>query len=144
MIVAFMTIFNIEIGQTFIAAIITILAYTINNNIVIFDRIRESIKSKRYEGKSNTFLANTAIRETILRTINTTFTTALVLATLAILGVPAIQVFTLPLLFGILVGAYSTVFISPTAWVLLKDFAAKRMLRKAESPASSKAKAKQI
>jgi len=130
MILAFMTIFNIEIGQTFIAAIITILAYTINNNIVIFDRIRENIKSKRHEGKSNTFLANTAVRETILRTINTTVTTALVLGTLAILGVPAIQVFTLPLLFGILVGAYSTVFISPTAWVMLKDFGAKRLSKR--------------
>ncbi|MCL2861829.1 MAG: protein translocase subunit SecF [Firmicutes bacterium] len=134
MIMAFMTIFNIEIGQTFIAAIITILAYTINNNIITFDRIRENIKSKRHEGKSNTFLANTAVRETILRTINTTVTTALVLGALAIIGVPAIQVFTLPLLFGILAGAYSTIFISPTAWVMLKDFAAKRITGKVTAP----------
>ena len=117
----FMAIFRIEINSTFIAALITILGYSINNTIIIFDRVRENNKSLYASGQSAAFIANKSVSETVLRTVNTTLTTLLTIGMVAILGVPDIKIFALPIIIGLLAGTYSSVFISPAIWASWKD-----------------------
>lgn len=122
--VCFMAIFHIEINSTFIAALITILGYSINNTIIIFDRARENIKfyaNKRINGKlvKPAYIANKSVQETIWRSINTTLTTLIMIAMVAIIGVTDIRIFALPIIFGLLAGTYSSVFLAPTIWALL-------------------------
>ena len=124
MMVCFMAIFHIEINSTFIAAIITILGYSINNTIIIFDRVRENIAlyaHKRINGKlvKPAYIANKSVQETVWRTINTTLTTLIVIAMVAIIGVSDIRVFALPIISGLLAGTYSSVFLAPTFWAML-------------------------
>lgn len=125
MMLCFMVIFHIEIGSTFIAAVITILGYSINNTIVIFDRVRENSKiyqNKRINGKTvkPEFLANQSVKETVWRSINTTITTLIMIVMVAIIGVPDIRIFALPIIIGLLFGTYSSICISPTNWAMLK------------------------
>lgn len=140
-----MGIFHIEINSTFIAALITILGYSINNTIIIFDRVRENIKfyaNKRLNGKlvKPAYIANKSVQETIWRSINTTLTTLIMIAMVAIIGVTDIRIFALPIIFGLLAGTYSSVFMAPTIWAMLaKSFPgtikapkAKRAAAKAE------------
>ena len=140
-----MGIFHIEINSTFIAALITILGYSINNTIIIFDRVRENIKfyaNKRLNGKlvKPAYIANKSVQETIWRSINTTLTTLIMIAMVAIIGVTDIRIFALPIIFGLLAGIYSSVFMAPTIWAMLaKSFPgtikapkAKRAAAKAE------------
>ena len=126
-----MAIFHIEIGSSFIAALITILGYSINNTIIVFDRIRENQKSLYHKNSTATFIANESIRETLMRSINTSITTLLTIAMVAIIGVPSIRVFALPIIAGLLAGTYSSIFISPSVWAMWKD-------RKRKSPKSEK------
>lgn len=119
-----MGIFHIEINSTFIAALITILGYSINNTIIIFDRVRENIKfyaNKRLNGKlvKPAYIANKSVQETIWRSINTTLTTLIMIAMVAIIGVTDIRIFALPIIFGLLAGTYSSVFMAPTIWAML-------------------------
>ena len=109
--------FNMEINQDFIAAILTILGYSINDTVIIFDRIREYLK----EGKSRTLteLFNDAISSTLGRTINTSFTVLLVILAIFIFGGENLRGFMFALLLGIISGAFSTVFI---ASLLAYDF----------------------
>lgn len=121
MMFCFMVIFRIEINSTFIAALITILGYSINNTIVIFDRVRENNKSMYATGQTATFIANKSVSETLLRSVNTTLTTLLTIGMVAILGVPDIKIFALPIIIGLLAGTYSSIFISPAIWASWKD-----------------------
>ena len=108
---------QIAINASFIAAILTIVGYSINDTIVVFDRIRENKRHlKKVEHNS---LVNRSISETMARSINTSFTTLLTIAALYVLGVPAIKDFALPLLVGILSGTYSSIFIASPIWVLM-------------------------
>ena len=111
--------FNMEIDQAFIAAILTIIGYSINDTVIIFDRIREYTGlHKKRDVKTN---INDAINSTLARTINTSGTTLLVLFTIFIFGGEVIRGFTFALLIGILVGTYSSVFTaSPIAYDLMK------------------------
>lgn len=118
---SFMAIFHIEINSTFIAALITILGYSINNTIIVFDRIRENAKSLFHKNSSATFIANCSIKETLVRSINTSITTLITIAMVAIIGVPSIRVFALPIIAGLLAGTFSSIFISPSVWALWKD-----------------------
>ena len=106
-------IFRITINSSFIAALVTILGYSINNTIIIFDRIRENTKSGKYDKASNSEIANDAIKQTMSRSIFTTLTTLLTISLVAIIGVADIREFALPILFGIGAGFYSSVFITP-------------------------------
>ncbi|MCI8412659.1 MAG: protein translocase subunit SecF [Clostridia bacterium] len=124
---SFMAIFHIEINSTFIAALITILGYSINNTIIVFDRIRENVKSLYYKNSTATFIANQSIKETLVRSLNTSITTLITIAMVAIIGVPSIRVFALPIIVGLLAGTFSSIFISPSVWALWKD-------RKKKSP----------
>lgn len=111
-------IFQIPINTSFIAAILTILGYSINATIVVFDRIRENTRFSRKE----TFveIANRSIWQTMGRSINTSITTLITLICLYILGVPSIKEFAFPLIVGVLCGCFSSVFLASQFWVLLK------------------------
>ena len=118
--VSIYTITNIAINTTFIAAMLTVVGYSINNTIVIFDRIRENLKSrKRTESISE--MTNRSISETLGRTINSTITTLITIVLIYILGVTTIKEFALPLIIGIIIGAYTSIFIASTFWAAWKE-----------------------
>ncbi len=123
---AFIVIFHIEIGSTFIAALITILGYSINNTIIIFDRIRENHKSPLNKNLTAAQIANRSVKETLLRSINTTITTLIMIGMVAIIGVPSIRVFALPIIIGLLAGTYSSICISPSIWASWKGYLEKK------------------
>ena len=102
--------FSFEIDQVFIAAILTVIGYSINDTVVVFDRIRETLGIKSKATNEETF--NTAINQTISRTIMTSLTTLLVILILFIFGGEVLRGFSFALLVGILVGTYSSIFIA--------------------------------
>lgn len=113
-VIGFYAVSRISVGNTFIACVLTILGYSINATIVIFDRIREN---KREMGKASMEdVVNTSVTQTLSRSINTSLTTFVMLIVLYILGVSSIKEFTLPLIVGVLCGAYSSVCLSGTIW----------------------------
>ena len=111
--------FSLEIDQAFIAAILTIIGYSINDTVVIFDRIRENLKFMK---KNDTYadIVNLSITQTLTRSIYTSFTTLVMVAVLYILGVSSIREFALPLMVGILCGGYSSVCITGPLWYVMK------------------------
>jgi preprotein translocase subunit SecF len=120
---AFMVFFSglYQINSSFIAAILTIVGYSINNTIIVFDRIREMDKLSKYAGKSKLEVVEDSVRYTLSRTINTTLTTLLTLVTLHIMGVDSIKEFTFPLIIGLLAGNYSAMFLSGQIWEKWSD-----------------------
>lgn len=116
---ALTTIFQIPVNSTFIAAVITIIGYSINATIVIFDRIRELEKtpSAPLDDKD---LANKAIANTLTRSLLTTLTTLVMIVSLAIFGNSTIREFALPIIFGLIAGTYSSVLLSASTWVYLR------------------------
>ena len=111
---------QIPINTSFIAAMLTIVGYSINATIVIFDRVREN----RGLMKRNTpisELVNISITQTMARSINTSLTTLLTIGMIYILGVNAIKEFALPLIVGIVAGTYSSVLIAGPLWVIWKS-----------------------
>ncbi|MBQ7602964.1 MAG: protein translocase subunit SecF [Clostridia bacterium] len=119
MMCAFVVLCRIEINASFVAAIITILGYSINNTIIIFDRIRENNKMPDLQKVMPKDLADLSVRQTMRRTINTALTTIFAIVLLAIIGVPSMRQFVLPILIGLIVGTYSSIFISPQLWSFL-------------------------
>ena len=119
MIVAY-SLFRIPLNTTMIAALLTILGYSINATIVIFDRIREN--RKKLSRTDFDHVVNVSIHQTFLRSLNTTLTTFLTIATLFVLGVTSIRQFALPLMAGILAGMFSSVFLAGNLWALLNRF----------------------
>ena len=117
--IALTTIFQIPVNATFIAAVITIIGYSINATIVIFDRIRELEKtpSAPLDDKD---LANKAIANTLTRSLLTTITTLVMIVSLAIFGNSTIREFALPIIFGLIAGTYSSVLLSASTWVYLR------------------------
>lgn len=116
---SFMAIFQLEVDMNFIAAVLTILGYSINDTIVIFDRIRENSKSRKY--KELAPLVNDSIMQTLRRTINTAVATIITLVALIVLGGDTTKVFAISLLVGCVSGAYSTIFIASPVWMVLKQ-----------------------
>ena len=118
---SFMTIFNLTINSSFVAAVLTIFGYSINDTIVVFDRIRENrnrLSKKEYPFEA---VANRSIRETMVRCINTSVTTLIVISALYILGVASIKEFSLPIIVGLVSGTYSSIFIAAPIWSALYD-----------------------
>ena len=116
---AFYAISRTSVGNTFIAVMLTILGYSINATIVIFDRIRENL----HEGQSRTDLAeivNNSITQTLTRSIYTSLTTFIMVAVLYVMGVSSIKEFAAPLMVGIVCGAYSSVCITGPLWLVMK------------------------
>ena len=129
---SFMVIFRsvIQMNSSFIAAALTIVGYSINNTIVIFDRIRENAKKMTTAPKEE--VTNISIRESLGRTICTTVTTLITIVALCILGVASIREFALPIIVGILSSVYSANMINGYVWAFLEE---KRKSRKARAKA---------
>lgn len=118
-VLAFYVIARISVGNTFIACMLTIVGYSINATIVIFDRIREEMKTKK-RGEELDTLVNRCITRTLTRSIYTSLTTFVMVAVLFIMGVSSIKEFALPLMVGIICGAYSSVCITGALWYVMK------------------------
>ncbi|MBR5452883.1 MAG: protein translocase subunit SecF [Clostridia bacterium] len=112
------SLFSIPLNSTMIAALLTILGYSINATIIIFDRIREN--KRLHPEYSVDESANAGIRSTFTRSLNTTITTLLTIGTIYILGVASIREFALPLIIGIISGFYSSVFLAAPIWSVTK------------------------
>ena len=111
----------IQMNSSFIAAMLTIVGYSINNTIVIFDRIRENHKKTEYSSLPREEVVNISIRESLGRTINTTLTTLVTIVSLYVLGVASIREFSLPIIVGILAGLYSANMINGYVWAFLEE-----------------------
>lgn len=122
-VLAFYAVAKISVGNTFIACMLTIVGYSINATIVIFDRIRENMTEMRKTDLAE--IVNTSITQTLTRSIYTSFTTFIMVAVLYILGVSSIREFALPLMVGIVCGAYSSVCITGALWWVMKKKGAK-------------------
>lgn len=122
-VLAFYAISRISVGTTFIACMLTIVGYSINATIVIFDRIRENRKKKH--GKLED-IVNESITQTLTRSIYTSITTFIMVAVIYIFGVSSIREFAAPLMAGVICGAYSSVCITGSLWLVLKSKIAKR------------------
>ncbi|WP_313429275.1 protein translocase subunit SecDF [Siminovitchia terrae] len=121
-IVAFFSLTRLEVDLTFIAAVLTIVGYSINDTIVTFDRIRENMRAKkRLKTKEDIAeIVNKGLRQTLTRSINTVLTVIVTVVALLIFGSESIQNFSLALLVGLLAGTYSSIFISAQLWYDLK------------------------
>lgn len=119
-VLTFYAVTRISVGNTFIACMLTIVGYSINATIVIFDRIRENMKKKRMDIAET---VNLSITQTLTRSIYTSFTTFVMVAVLYILGVSSIREFAAPLMAGVVCGAYSSVCITGALWLVLKKTA---------------------
>ena len=116
-VLAFYAVFKWSVGSTFIACMLTIVGYSINATIVIFDRIRENLKTQSKLELAD--IVNLSITQTFTRSINTSLTTFVMVFILYILGVSAIREFALPLMVGIVCGTYSSVCITGSVWYIM-------------------------
>lgn len=116
--IAFVAIFRIPINSSFIAAVLTIVGYSINSTILVFDRLREN--KKLYTTMSNGDLINKSIDDTFWRSVNTSLTTFITVVILYIFGVDSIREFTLPIMVGLIAGAFSSILLAGQWWYLMK------------------------
>ncbi len=121
-VVTFYALARITVGSTFVACILTIVGYSINATIVIFDRIREKLASSK---ESLDLLVNEAVNQTLSRSLFTSLTTFVMVAVLYILGVSSVKEFALPLMIGIVCGTYSSVCLASAIWYILRTKTAK-------------------
>lgn len=126
-VVAVYSIFQIPLNNPFVAAMLTVVGYSINDTIVVFDRIRENMKGARRD--SHEEVADLSINQTLSRSINTSLTTLLSIVALYVMGVDSIKEFTLPLIAGISVGVYSSIFIASPIWVLINKKMRKKQIQ---------------
>ena len=118
-VLAFYAVVRISVGNTFIACMLTIVGYSINATIVIFDRIRENLRSRRDSGKLEE-LVNKSITQTLSRSIFTSLTTFFMVAALEVFGVSSIREFALPLIAGIICGTYSSICLTGAMWYVFR------------------------
>ncbi|MEG1608975.1 MAG: protein translocase subunit SecF [Clostridia bacterium] len=127
-------VFRIQINSSFIAALITIVSYSINNTIVVFDRVRENMKNeKALAGNSwvnNNQIVDRAIWDTMLRSINSTVTTLISILIFAIIGAASIREFALPVIFGLIAGFFSSLCLAPSLYCLMKNASDKAKAKK--------------
>ena len=128
---SFMVFFRgiFQVNSSFIAAVLTIVGYSINNTIIIFDRIRETSKKPGFTMKPRMEIVEASVSNTLSRTINTSLTTLITLVALYVFGVDSIREFAFPLIVGMLAGTYSSVLLSGQVWAMWME---KRNSRKAE------------
>ena len=117
---------RISVGNTFIACMLTIVGYSINATIVIFDRIRENLKLRKKSDELSD-IVNRSITQTLTRSIYTSFTTFATVTMLFIMGVPSIREFALPLMVGIIAGGFSSVCITGPLWYMMRTGAEKKI-----------------
>ncbi len=111
------SIMQVEIDSAFIAAVLTIVGYSVNDTIVIFDRVRENIRYRK-TGEYLDQMVNRSIRQSLMRSLATSLTTFVAIGALAVFGGAALRNFTIALLIGVVVGTYSSLFIASPLWVL--------------------------
>ncbi|MCF0130077.1 MAG: protein translocase subunit SecD [Pseudobutyrivibrio sp.] len=120
-VLALYAVARISVGSAFIACMLTVIGYSVNDTIVIFDRIRENFNTITKETPETLAeLANVSLSQTLSRSISTSITTAITVLMLLILGVSTIREFALPLLAGVIVGTYSSIFIATQLWYAMK------------------------
>lgn len=132
--VSLTVIFRIQVNTSFVAAVVTIIAYSINNTIVVFDRIRETTRT--YDDKNRipyASIANNAIANTFTRTLLTSLTTFVTVMFLAILGVSTMREFTIPIMFGLIAGMFSCVFLAGSTWAVINESLKTRRLKAKQS-----------
>ncbi len=122
-VITFYALARITVGSTFVACILTIVGYSINATIVIFDRIREKLAATK---EDLTVLVNEAVNQTLSRSLFTSLTTFIMVAVLYILGVSSVKEFALPLMIGIICGTYSSVCLASALWYILRTKAVKK------------------
>ena len=123
------SLFSIPMQSTMIAAFLTILGYSINATIIIFDRMREERKLDRERDLGD--IANDSIRATLTRSLNTTLTTLFTIGMIYLFGVESIRSFALPLIVGIVAGLYSSVCLAGNIWVVLDKLTSKNKKQEA-------------
>ncbi|MCD8021409.1 MAG: protein translocase subunit SecD [Clostridiales bacterium] len=116
------SVIRLSVGNTFIACMLTVLGYSINATIVIFDRVRENLKDSQLMREGLDVVVNTSISQTLTRSINTSLTSFVTIFILYIVGVASIKEFTLTLMCGIVFGAYSSICITGPLWYYMKSF----------------------
>lgn len=122
LIFAFVTIARVQLNSTFIAVLITIISYSINNTIVVFDRVRENLLITPVNNNMTYgMVVNKSISETLGRSINTTITTLFTITVLAIIGVPVIRDFALMIIVGLISGTFSSLCIAPTIYAIIRE-----------------------
>ncbi|MGN0819507.1 MAG: protein translocase subunit SecF [Christensenellaceae bacterium] len=136
--IALTAIFRVPVNATFIAAVITIIGYSINATIVVFDRIREERKKPSNEGVDVAEIANTSIMKTLNRSILTTVTTLVMVIVFAVFSVANIREFILPIIFGLIAGAYSSVFLASSFWVMFQRMFKKSKIKNSRKKVASK------
>lgn len=114
------SLLGIEVGPAFVAAVLTVVGYSVNDTIIIFDRIRENLRTKA-KGESLPAMVNRSLNETLVRSLNTTLTTLVVLGSIMILGGDTTRDFATTLFIGITSGAYSSIFIAAPIWFWWKN-----------------------
>lgn len=127
---ALTAIFNIPVNSTFIAAVITIIGYSINSTIVIFDKIRECLNSPAFERASDAEIANYSIKHSLVKIVLSSLTTLIMVVVLLFFSVTTIQEFILPIVFGLFAGFWSAVLLSSSVWVFNRKLGAKIKLSK--------------
>ncbi|MGG1312372.1 MULTISPECIES: protein translocase subunit SecF [Cohnella] len=120
-VITLFSVFRLEVNLPFILAVLTVIGYSINDTVVIFDRIRENLrfaKIKTHDDLAN--VVNTSVSQTLTRSINTVLTVAFAAICLFIFGSESIKMFSLAMIFGLISGAYSSIFIASPLWYLLR------------------------
>jgi preprotein translocase SecF subunit len=131
----FLSVFNIEITLATVAAILTILGYSLNDTIVVFDRIRENLKKRRKDSYRD--IINSSINETLPRTVLTSGTTLMTLLALFFLGGAVIRPFALVLILGVVIGTYSSIFVASPVLLELEGWSKKQEKKRATAPAKA-------
>ena len=134
--IGFYAVFRWTVDSTFIACMLTIVGYSINATIVIFDRIRENIG--RLRGKELDEIVNVSVTQTFSRSVNTSITTLIMVVVLYILGVSSIKAFALPLIIGIVCGCYSSICITGPLWFDFKHMGNENSVKIEDKPKSYK------
>ncbi len=119
---------NLEVNAMFITGVLTVIGYSVNDTIVVFDRLRENVG--RYQGATLTEIGNLSVRETIGRSLNTSLTLLIVVGSLMLFGGPSIQPLLLVLLVGVVVGTYSSIFVATLMLVAWEQGEVGRALRR--------------
>ncbi|WP_322904560.1 protein translocase subunit SecF [Paenibacillus campi] len=136
LVISVFSIFRLEVDLTFITAVLTIIGYSLNDTIVIFDRIRENLRfAKQKKGADMATIVNKSISQTMTRSLNTVLTVFIACLFLFILGSESIRMFSLAMMIGLAFGAYSSIFIASPLWLVLKN----KQKPKAKTPSKTTA-----
>lgn len=133
-VISLFSIFRLQVNLPFIIAVLTIIGYSTNDTVVIFDRIRENLRFSKLKTASDVaLLVNRSIWQTLTRSINTVITVVLAALCLFIFGSVSIKLFSLAMIFGLLSGAYSSIFIASPLWLILRRNSVNKKTVKAPS-----------